>query len=147
MKKRSRLQTTGKFIIMVLLLTIAVSLSHGQQRKAYNLSRLGKEKMLVTTRPLKPIADGSKDGVSLDGIAWLKGIEFTNGTIEVDLRGKDLFQRSFVGIAFHGVDTTNYDAVYFRPFNFRSDDSVRRIHAVQYIHPPKLDWFVLSSKT
>ena len=27
--------------------------------------------------------------------------------------------RAFVGVAFHGVDGTTYDAIYFRPFNFR----------------------------
>ena len=29
-------------------------------------------------------------------------------------------QQSFLGIAFHVVDWTTYDAVYFRPFNFRA---------------------------
>ena len=34
------------------------------------------------------------------GIAWMKGKTFTNGVIEFDVRGKDQFQASFVGIAF-----------------------------------------------
>ena len=37
-----------------------------------------------------------------DGIAWIK--RFTEGTIELDIRGKDAFQQSFVGMAYHGID-------------------------------------------
>lgn len=66
--------------------------------------------------------------------------DFKNGTIEIEMRGKDVFQRSFIGIAFHGVDDINYDAVYCRPFNFFAKDSVRRIHAVQYISHPDFTW-------
>src|SRR5687768_8346883 len=54
-----------------------------------------------------------------DGVAWLVGSDFKEGTIEVDLRGKNKPGQSFVGIAFRGVDDTTYDAVYFRPFNFK----------------------------
>jgi len=56
------------------------------------------------------------------------------------VRGKDLFQQSFVGLAFHGKDDNTYEAVYLRPFNVRSDDPVRRDHAVQYMSVPDFDW-------
>lgn len=49
-------------------------------------------------------------------------------------------QQSFIGIAFHGVDTITYEAIYFRPFNFLSQDPVRKIHAVQYISEPDFPW-------
>ena len=75
-----------------------------------------------------------------DGIAWIKGQVFSEGTIEVDIRGKDAFQQSFVGIAYHGVDDSSFEAVYFRPFNFRSPDPARVLHAVQYVAPPVYDW-------
>lgn len=75
-----------------------------------------------------------------NGIVWVNGTDFAQGTIEVDVRGRDLFQRSFVGVAFHGKDDRTYDAVYLRPFNFRSDDPVRKQHAVQYIAMPDYDW-------
>ena len=52
-------------------------------------------------------------------------------------------QQSFVGIAFHGVNNETLDAIYFRPFNFRSTDPVRKIHAVQYISHPDYTWQVL----
>ncbi|HEV2479745.1 MAG TPA: hypothetical protein VGS79_08765 [Puia sp.] len=45
-----------------------------------------------------------------DGIAWIKGQGFIEGTIELDIRGKDAFQQSFVGIAYHGVDDSTFEA-------------------------------------
>jgi hypothetical protein len=99
----------------------------------------------VFNRSVSGLSDGAKQGLRLsehpgDGVAYLKGVEFANGTIEVDVRGKDVPQQSFVGIAFHGVDGTTYDAIYFRPFNFRAPDRARRAHAVQYIAHPTYDW-------
>jgi len=80
------------------------------------------------------------------GMAWIKGLAFTTGTIEFDIKGKDVQQQSFVGFAFHGVDDSTYEAVYFRPFNFKSPDPVRKSHAVQYIADPSYDWPVLREK-
>ncbi len=74
------------------------------------------------------------------GIAWLGDFTFSNGTIEFDIRGNDVFQHSFVGVAFHGTDDQTYDAVYFRPFNFKTADAARRAHAVQYISHPTYTW-------
>jgi hypothetical protein len=75
-----------------------------------------------------------------DGVAYLEGVEFANGVIEVDIRGKDVQQQSFVGVVFHGVDEKTYDAIYFRPFNFKAEDPARRIRAVQYISHPTYTW-------
>src|SRR5437879_11882638 len=88
---------------------------------------------------------GTRTGLRLsegadNGVAYLQGIELGNGTIELDIRGKDVQQQSFVGVAFHGVDDTTYDAVYFRPFNFRTDDQARRKRAVQYVSHPTYPW-------
>ncbi len=99
----------------------------------------------VLNRTVSSLSDGAKRGVRLsenpgDGVAYLEGIEFTDGTIEFDVRGKDVPQQSFVGVAFHGVDGTTYDAIYFRPFNFKAADPARRIRAVQYISHPTYTW-------
>lgn len=75
-----------------------------------------------------------------DGLAWVKNEQFTYGTIEFDIKGKDQLQASFVGIAFHGVNDTTYETVYFRPFNFRANDPVRKAHAVQYMASPNYEW-------
>jgi hypothetical protein len=77
------------------------------------------------------------------GVAWLPGVLLANGTIECDLRGKNVDQKSFLGIAFHGLDESTYDAVYFRPFNFKSSDPVCKSHAVQYVCHPDNPWTVL----
>jgi hypothetical protein len=78
-----------------------------------------------------------------DGVVWLRGSDFEEGTIEVEIRGKDVQGESFVGIAFRGIDDTHYDAVYFRPFNFRTTDCARVLRAVQYISLPAFTWLKL----
>lgn len=74
------------------------------------------------------------------GLAWIKGKKFKYGTIEFDTKGKDDYQASFVGIAFHGVNDTAYEVIYFRPFNFRTADPDRKAHAVQYVVVPNFGW-------
>lgn len=81
-----------------------------------------------------------------DGVAWLTGAKFTNGNIELDIKGKDALQHSFVGVAFHGVDDATFDCIYFRPFNFKAADPVRKVHAVQYISSPRYDWELLRNR-
>ncbi len=80
------------------------------------------------------------------GVAWLSGKHFTYGIIEFDIKGKNKPQASFVGIAFHGQNDSTYESVYFRPFNFQSNDPEKKGHAVQYIALPKYDWPVLRSQ-
>ena len=96
-------------------------------------------------RTVSALSDGTRKGVHLDdkpgdGVAYLRGIELGTGTIEFDVRGKDVQGQSFVGVAFHGVDGTTYDAIYFRPFNFRTADPARHNHAVQYVSQPTYPW-------
>jgi hypothetical protein len=81
-----------------------------------------------------------------EGIAWINGQSFAYGVIEFDIRGKDLLQKSFVGIAFHGLNDTAYEAIYFRPFNFRSTDPARKTHAVQWVASPQYDWSKLRTE-
>lgn len=79
-----------------------------------------------------------------DTVIVLDKTEFTDGVIEFDALGQSAPQGSnFLGITFRVVDEKTHDAVYFRPFNFRAEDPVRKIHAVQYISHPKYRWQVL----
>ena len=118
------------------------------QKKAINpdLATLAEGKGLkIFNRSVSRLDEGAKKGARLsqspgDGVAYVEGIEFANGAIELDIRGKDVPQQSFVGVAFHGVDGTIYDAIYFRPFNFRAEDAARRSHGVQYISHPTHTW-------
>jgi hypothetical protein len=74
-------------------------------------------------------------------LLWLNHINFENGIVELDIKGKDLKGESFIGVAFHAADSDHYDAVYFRPFTFRDPETKDR--AVQYIDMPDHDWDVL----
>jgi hypothetical protein len=83
-----------------------------------------------------------EDGVTPNGEAYatLKGANFHNGEIEVELAGQPAggaFEgaRGFVGIGFR-VKDGQFEYIYLRPTNGRADDQVRRNHSVQYsAHP------------
>ncbi len=102
-------------------------------------------KLKVVNRDIKIT---SQDGVAYmkvsesnkEGIVWLPLKEFENGAIEIEMRGRDVLQQSFIGVIFHGLNDSTYDAVYCRPFNFFAKDSVRRIHSIQYISHPDFTW-------
>lgn len=80
-------------------------------------------------------------------VIWLDGYEFTDGTIQFDVKGISAPpQGSFVGIAFRVMNQATYDAVYFRPFNFRAIEAERRAHAVQYISHPDWPWYRLRNE-
>lgn len=51
-----------------------------------------------------------------------------------------MLQKSFIGIAFHRLNDSTFDAVYCRPFNFFAIDSIRKIHAIQYVSHPIFTW-------
>src|SRR5688572_13569437 len=139
-----------KNLVLISLFFVLTASSYcSGQKQSFDLQQLLKEKKLIAINgKVVPITDGNKKGVSMvpgfeEGVVWLKDVTFSTGTIEVDLRGKDVLQKSFIGIAFHGVDSITHDIVYFRPFNFRSTDPVRRIHAVQYVSEPEFPWHKL----
>jgi 3-keto-disaccharide hydrolase len=112
----------------------------------YNLGELAKAKKIeLFNRTLDPAKAGSPEAVFLtaasnDGLAWITGVEFSEGTIELEIKGKDQQGRSFVGIAFHGQDNKAFDAVYLRPFNFHAAAPERRSHSIQYVAMPDHDW-------
>src|SRR5690606_16085885 len=95
----------------------------------YNLPDLLKASKLEKAKEkITPAENTDKPGVYVKGIAWITGADFSTGTIDIDLRGRDVFQNSFIGVMFHAVDTVTYDLVYFRPFNFHSPDPERKVH-------------------
>lgn len=83
------------------------------------------------------------NGQESDGLLWLNDFSFTKGVIELDIKGKNAPGQSFVGFAFHGVNDETFDAIYFRPFNFKNPD--RNTHSIQYISMPDNDWSGLRS--
>jgi hypothetical protein len=137
---------------LILTLVCLISLSGmAQTTVKVNLLKLDAEKKISIYNRSGGVLTGTEPVMHLDGkddagFAWLNGYNFSNGTIEFDVKGKDVLQQSFVGIAFHATDEHTYDAIYFRPFNFKADDAVRKSHAVQYISIPTYDWPVLREK-
>ena len=112
----------------------------------YHLGELAKTKALEPfNRTLDPSKAGSPEAVFLnaaanDGLAWIAGVELSEGTLELEVKGRNQPGQSFVGIAFHGQDNRTFDAVYLRPFNFQAADETRRSHSIQYISLPGHDW-------
>ncbi len=100
----------------------------------------------VINRSVSLVKDDKYEGVRFDarpgdGFALLENVEFTNGVIEFDVKGKDVLQQSFVGVVFHAKpDGKQAEAIYFRPFNFKAQDPDRKSHAVQYISMPDYQW-------
>ncbi len=106
----------------------------------------------VYNRGLSALDEPAHAGIRLsedlgEGVAWLKGIEFSDGTIEFDVRGKDVKQHSFVGVAFHGANDPTFDAIYLRPFRFRETADSLRSRSIQYISLPEYTWRVLRAKS
>jgi hypothetical protein len=140
------------YLTVFLVVLTFVSASSQISPVKYDLYSLSQGNQLqVFNRKVTTFTEKDKKGIRFsrnvsDGFAWLTGVTFSNGIIELDMRGKDEFQRSFVGIAFHGVDNSTFDAIYFRPFNFQTNDPVRKIHAVQYVAEPEYPWQFLRDK-
>jgi hypothetical protein len=132
------------FFTALVFTTTYASIGYGQKIDLKSLYKSGKL-IIYPNNHVAPLNE-SNNGLSQDHIVWLKDFTFSTGTIDVDLRGKDVFQQSFIGIAFHGIDTVTYDAVYFRPFNFQSPDTLRKKHTVQYISEPDYPWERLRSE-
>lgn len=78
-----------------------------------------------------------------EGMMVLQGFEMGNGTLEFDVKGQNIVQQSFVGVAFNIQDDKTFENIYFRPFNFMNPDTARRRRAVQYANLPDQTWFKL----
>ena len=127
------------FAAAALLSTLAFSAD-------YNLGKLAEAgKIDFFNRTLDQTKAGAPESVYLnsadgDGLAWITDVEFSKGTIELEVKGKGQPGQSFVGIAFHGQDNETFDAVYLRPFNFRAVEAEHRSHSIQYVSLPQHDW-------
>ncbi|MBK8551579.1 MAG: hypothetical protein IPL53_11165 [Ignavibacteria bacterium] len=140
---------SGIFIVNLLVFcSVLIFFSEetfAQDTESINLYDLQNNEIQVSNREMVFENSGDKKYISLsrnrgDALIWLPAEEFQNGTIEVVMRGIDEYQRSFIGIAFHGTNDSTFDAVYCRPFNFLAEDSIRRIRAIQYVSHPEYGW-------
>jgi len=87
-------------------------------------------------------------GFDTDTFAFVPGLDFHDGTIEVDVAGSRLptappDARGFVGVAFR-IDAAGgsfaCEGLYIRPTNGRAEDQVRRNRATQYFAYPGYDF-------
>src|SRR5262249_991775 len=87
-------------------------------------------------------------GPDTDTVAYVPGLDFHDGTIEVDVAGSILpgapaGARGFIGVMFR-VDAEGGsfagEGFYIRPSNGRAEDQVRRNHATQYFSYPGYDF-------
>jgi hypothetical protein len=130
----------------LIILLIISNLTFAQKKQTLYLADLYKKGDLqVVNREIKSVTENGKNFIQLadnkeEGLVWLPVKDFKNGKITIRMRGKDVLQRSFIGITFHALNDTTYDAVYCRPFNFFAKDSFRKIHAIQYISHPQFTW-------
>jgi len=135
----------NKAILLVFLFIVSVY-NVFSQTTHYNLVKLLQQGMLDTTAAHETMeikSKAEKNAITTKGLIWVRNEEFTKGRIDIDVRGKDIFLQSFLGVAFYGVDSLTFDAVYFRPFNFRHTDTLRRKWSVQYFSLPENDYVKL----
>jgi hypothetical protein len=156
-----KLEWTYVFALAVLWVSSAAQ-SGGQERqkpaglaldklelrnvKAEAVSYLGRSAMRVTDAGPQGLDDASR-------LAVVPGTPFQDGTIEVNLSGDTAPNappelRGFVGIAFRiSPDRSQFECLYLRPKNGRSEDQLQRNHSVQYISMPGFPWQKLRSET
>jgi hypothetical protein len=144
------MRMTAIFLVRVFLAPVFLALATclgaaAQHPIPYNLADLLKNNAIDTVAGsgLAVFPGDPPGAISAVNNVWFRNITFREGTIDLDLRGKNEFLKSFLGILFHGTDTGHFDVLYFRPFNFRHSDTARRRWSVQYMAIPKHDYAVL----
>lgn len=141
-----------KTLTILILSTLACAAAYSQGPRVIDLHKQADAKGIrVYNREMTLINEKAHDGIRLskdygEGIAWLSGVEFSNGSIEFDVRGENVKQHSFVGVAFHALNDSTFDAIYLRPFQFREKDEILRSHSIQYISLPRYTWRFLRDK-
>jgi len=126
------------FLVVTFLCLVSISTGLAQQKIRHFRTRELQEKAVVFNRKVSFTEDAIYfDSQPGDGFLRINDFIFKNGTIEADIKGKSP-EQNFVGIAFHGVNDSTYDAIYFRPFNFENPN--RKDHSVQYISHPTYTW-------
>lgn len=133
------INTAVKLLLVMILPLLALSLFAQQIEIRPDLSKvLDANSWTAFNRHVSYDSVVHLEGKEGDGFLRLNGSNFINGQIDLDIKGKDEQGMSFVGLAFHGLNDSTFDAVYFRPFNFKNAE--RNGHSVQYISHPVYTW-------
>jgi len=132
-----------KIKVAFIILYLISIYSFGQEQ--INLADKFQNKKINAVNRIISLYGDSPDTVEMnaknnDGLGILEDIEFDKGIIEVELLGENNPGKSFIGIAFNIQNDSNYEAIYFRPFNFVAEEQIRKDHMVQYIFHPEFTW-------
>ena len=104
----------------------------------------GVEAADVNYRDVAAIRLTEKSANTAEAFATVRGIEFHNGTTDVDVAGMPAkgaveSARGFIGIAFR-MANGSFECIYVRPTNGRASDQLRRNHTTQYVSFPDWPW-------
>ncbi|MDP3667083.1 MAG: hypothetical protein Q8R50_10415 [Sediminibacterium sp.] len=97
---------------------------------------------LTGKETVRVIKDSTVKEIDEPTFVKVKGIDFRNGTIEVNVLSRLLknapdYARGFIGIAFRINDSNSkFESIYIRPTNGRADNQLRRNRSVQYFSFP-----------
>jgi hypothetical protein len=146
-----------KNLVVIIFLLITGSLTYSQN---VNLLEMENKMESVNAIYTQTIYEGKKsirvtpDSVRAEAkFIKLNTDDFTDGIIEIDVAGMRKADagkaaRGFVGVAFRiSDDNSQFECVYVRPTNGRSNDQQRRNHSVQYISFPDFPWHKLRKET
>lgn len=119
--------------------SITPDLSRIQDGQIWKVSDATAEPLVVEGKQAARLQATGDSATGTVGMALANGTQFSTGNIEVDLKGRSGSPRCFLGVVFNVVDTKTFEAIYFRPFNFRTNEPYR-LRAVQYIAWPTNTW-------
>jgi hypothetical protein len=88
------------------------------------------------------VKGGDRPGKGNIGLALVNDLEFSEGTIEVDLKGFGRNKACFLGVGFNVVDGETFESVYFRPYIFAKGQR----SAIQYVSWPNNGWKELGAR-
>jgi hypothetical protein len=124
--------------------------AHGEVKVQADIANYQGRRALHIRNDDSTISEGSLAGGQ--SLAVVKGSDFKDGTIEVDVvgwprQGAPPDTRGFAGVAFRlQDDASRFEAFYLRFSNGRAEDQLRRNHTAQYVSEPDFSWFRLRSE-
>lgn len=141
-----------KKALLILVLSVLVISSYAQSismdLKNFTISKVyASEIKNKEGKQIKIIKDSLVKLTDEPTFVKAKGVEFSNGVIELDMlsllnepeaaRGA----RGFIGLAFRiNEDNSKFEGFYVRPTNARIDNQLRRNRTLQYFSYPDFKW-------
>lgn len=71
-----------------------------------------------------------------DGLLWITSYNFTEGNIDLDIKGQDFSPQKYIGLAFYGQNDTAFQALCISPYALLNEDYTLRKNAIKYYASP-----------